>query len=88
MGRVDSNGCMVNLLEGRKVKVWIQYDNSRARLPKMIADSAVELARITGATLSTIRSTACRVRSGECINGKYAVVDIGDFEEGGIDNGN
>ena len=62
------------------MKIWVMYDNSRARLPVLVTDTAVELAKIAGVSVHSIRSTACRVKSGECTSGRYAVVDV-DWEE-------
>lgn len=61
-------------------KVWIAYDRTRERLPIAIADSAVGLAKITGAQVSCIRSTAHRIQTGEFEQGQFACVVVEDEE--------
>ena len=61
-------------------KLWIKYDDSPARLPICVADSAAELARMCGDESVTIRTTAYRVGTGEIVNGKFASVEV-DFNE-------
>lgn len=63
------------------MRIWVQYDQSPERLILNVADSAEELAEITGATYSTIYSTASRVKNGKIKNGQYAVVEVDEKEE-------
>ena len=63
------------------MKVWIKYDDSPERLPVCIADTAFELARLTGESLGTIYSYAYKMKHGEVINGKIACVEIDEGEE-------
>lgn len=63
------------------MRLWIAYDDSPERLPKAIADSAIELARQLGVKVQGIKSTAYRVKTGEIHNGKYAYVDMEDNDD-------
>ena len=62
------------------MKLWILYDDSPARLPLWVADSAVELAKLTGRSEATVRSVASRVKTGEFSNGRFASVEVEEGE--------
>lgn len=63
------------------MKVWMALGERPYRFPIAMADSAPELARVTGAKVETIRSIAARVKSGKWKDGKYVCVEIGDLDE-------
>lgn len=60
------------------MKLWIMYDDTPAQLPLWVADTLDEMAEVSGRSKSTVCSIACRVRSGEIKNGKYASVEVDD----------
>lgn len=63
------------------MKLWIQYDQSPPHLILNVADSAEELAKITGTKITSIWSIASRVKHGKIKNGQYAVVEIDEKED-------
>ena len=65
------------------MKVYMKTTRDRYELPIAIADSPIELSRITNDDVSTIRSALCHVRSGRNKNSVYVEVEIGDLELGG-----
>lgn len=62
------------------MKVYMKTTRDRYELPIAIADSPIELARITNDDVSTIRSALCHVRNGTHKNSVYKEIEIGDFE--------
>ena len=60
------------------MKLWIMYDNTPARLPIKVADSAVELARYAHRSENTVRSMASRLRSGVYEDSRFAWVEVED----------
>ena len=67
------------------MKVYMKTTRDRYELPIAIADSQIELARITNDDVSTIRSALCHVRNGKHKNSVYVEVEIGDLELGGAE---
>ena len=65
-------------------KVYMQVTKDALSLPTAIADSAAELARITGAPENTILTAATRAKRGECKHESYVRVE---FYEEGAENG-
>ena len=62
------------------MKLWMQITPDKYQLPVQIADSAEELADLTGASLNVIRSTASKLIHGKQKNGSYISVVINDEE--------
>ena len=63
--------------------IWIAYDKSKLRLPIASADTAKELARMTGVSVSTVRSEAARFIQGGCTKTKgarFAKIEIEEDE--------
>ena len=64
------------------MKVWLMCSEAPYRLPVAAADSAVELAKITGGSATSIRTIASMARRGKFPNGaKYECVEIGEVNE-------
>ena len=63
------------------MKVYMKVTRDRYELPIAIADSVVELARITGSNVVTIRSALCHQRSGRNKNSVYQEIEIGELDD-------
>ena len=63
------------------MKIYMKVTRDRFEFPVAIADSAAELARITGANVNTIRSSICHQKQGRNKNSVYREVEIGDLEK-------
>lgn len=61
-------------------KIWMMLSRDEYALPVLCADSAKEMAELTGAKEVTIRTIASRNRLGRFKNGKYVCVDVGEDE--------
>ena len=66
-----------------KTKLWVVYDDSPAKLPIGIFDSAAEAAEFTGSPLATIQSTASRCKRGDRYAWRYARVVLEEDENEG-----
>ena len=57
-------------------KLYLLVSDDKYRLPLIVADSAKELARLAGTTISTVYTALWRCQHGERINSRYEVVEI------------
>lgn len=64
-----------------KRTVWMKVSKDELELPEAVADTARELAEITGTTTFSIVSSVSKVRCGERKMCRYVKVDIEDDEE-------
>lgn len=69
-----------NLPRSKNV-VWLEVSRDKYKLPIAVADSAAELAEITGANLSTIETTASKALRGIRGEGKYVKVYLEEDDE-------
>lgn len=58
--------------------LWLKVSADRLELPEIVADSASELARITGASVNTIYSAVSHLKSGRIKKSIYCRVDTDD----------
>ena len=63
------------------MKVYIMTTNDEYEFPIAMADTMVELGRITNVNVKTIRSAIYHVKSGRLKNSIYKEVEIGDLED-------
>lgn len=63
------------------MKVWIVYEQSRAKLPVAIFETAQEAAEYAGTPLATVRSIASRARRGDPYSWRFAWVQIEEDED-------
>jgi hypothetical protein len=64
------------------MKLYLEVEQNDIALPVRVADSPVELARMSGATVGTVRSTVCWAAKGEYIHPRFISVDMDDSQEG------
>lgn len=57
-------------------RLWLKVSGDRYELPLAVADTAAELAKICGVTVSTIYSQMSRVRSGVLTSCPYICVAL------------
>lgn len=60
------------------MKIYIAYEKNRERTPVAVADSATELARLTGRPRSSVDSVISKWRKGKIKNPRYACVEVED----------
>lgn len=63
--------------------VWMEVTKDKYQLPVAVADSLKELSEITGVSRNAISQSACRMRSGQHLRGRFLSVEIN--EEGDRD---
>lgn len=59
-----------------KKKYWMKVTPDDYQFPLLIADSAQELAALTGASINTITSTASHLKHGRQKHGSYVSTEI------------
>lgn len=64
--------------------VWMEVTQDKYQLPVAVAESIKELSMITGTPKSAISQSACRMRNGQHLRGRFLSVEI---EEEGDDDG-
>ena len=60
--------------------LWVVYDDSPARLPVAVFESAAEAAKYTGASLATVQSIASRAKHGDKYAWRYARIKVKEDE--------
>lgn len=63
------------------MKIWMKLTNDKYQLPLIVADSAVELARLCNTTSNNVVSTNSHYRKGRIINPSYICVTIEEGED-------
>jgi hypothetical protein len=63
--------------------VWVGYDKEKPHLPVCIADSAEELAKKMGVTVSTVNASWSRFWRGLATGTRYAMVFVDKGNEDG-----
>lgn len=70
---------------GRKksgtIVVWMKLSDPVYQLPEIVADSAVELARMCGVTKNTIGTSWHRLCTGEAKYSRYIMVEVSDDDD-------
>lgn len=64
------------------MKLYLEVEQNDFALPVRVADSAAELARLSGASVGTVRSTVCRAAKGEYIHPRFISVEVDNLQEG------
>lgn len=62
----------------QKQYVYMLISRDEYQLPMAVADSAEALAEMTGASLSTVRSTICKEKQGKLKRPRFVRVEIDD----------
>lgn len=57
------------------MRLWVAYGPPPFYLPMAVADSAAELAEITGVSVHNIRAASSHLRRGDWRNARYASID-------------
>ena len=60
--------------------LWVVYDNSPARLPVAVFESAAEAAEFTGSPISTVQSIASRAKKGDKYAWRFASIKVKEDE--------
>lgn len=58
------------------MRVLMEIDNTPARLPVRVADSAKEMAILSGASINSIRSTVSKWKHGIIENPRFIEVEV------------
>lgn len=61
--------------------MWMKVTADEYELPVCVADTARELAEMTGVTIGTVVAGATRARKGIYARSRYVVVDVGGEEQ-------
>ena len=61
--------------------VWMEVTRDKYELPKLIADSAAELAVLSGATENNVSSSASKYKKGIYRSSRFRKVEVPEDEE-------